>query len=327
MSTTTMIRATGTYLPERVVLNGDFTQFPSASLPMIEEKTGVRARRYAAADECTSDMAAKAGRVCLDRAGLDPAQVEGIILATSSPDRVQPATATRAQHLLGATDAFACDVNSVCTGSVYAVALASAMISSGFCRNVLVIASELYSRILNPADFSTYPYFGDGAGACLLCAAGEGRGVVVDTVLHSDGSGADIIQVPAGGSMMPYAAMKQSKDLYFKMKGKEVFQFAVNRGAEVIDQLCAKAGVAKTDLAWVVPHQANINIIRELSQRTGIDRGKFYVNLERYGNTAGASVLIALDELWNGGSVRPGDLIMVVAFGGGLSWGASLIRY
>lgn len=319
------IAATGHYVPPTTVRNEDLLQFPANSLALIESKTGVRARRHAASTECTSDLGFYAATACLARAGIPATDLDAIVLATSSPDRIQPATATRVQQALGATHAFAFDVNSVCTGAVYGIAIADAMVRTGQCRTAMVIAAEVYSKYLNRTDFTTYPYFGDGAGAVLLTAS-NGQPGIVETLLRSDGSGADVIQIPGGGTMLPYGAMTQEKDAFFRMRGREVYDFAVTRGAEIIGELLRQTSLTPADVAWVVPHQANINVIREISQRSGIPFERFIVNLDRYGNTAAASVLIGLDELMAGGQARAGDHVIVVAFGGGLSWGAALLR-
>jgi 3-oxoacyl-[acyl-carrier-protein] synthase-3 len=313
-------------LPERIVANGALTQFPAATLPLIAEKTGISARRYAADDECTSDLGAKAARQCLDRAGVSPDDVDVIILATSSPDRIQPATATRVQELIGARRAYAFDIGSVCSGAVFALHLADTLVRSGAARHVLVVASELYSRgHLNPRDFSTCACLGDGAGAALL-GPGNGGGGIVGTKLHTDGSGADLIQVPAGGTMLPYDRMERKQDAYFMMRGKDVQDFVTTHGTAVVEELLAELGVDRRDVAFVVPHQANITVLQELAARLGIDFSRFAVTLDRYGNTAGASVLIAFDDLLSSGRVKAGDLVVMVVFGGGLSWAATLIR-
>ena len=319
------VLATGSFLPERVIRNEDLTQFPAHALPLIEKKTGVMSRRHAEDGQSTSDLGFEAARLCLERAQIDPLEIDALILTTSSPDRIQPATATRVQEKLGARKAFAFDVNSVCAGGVYALHVADAMILAGLARTVLVVASEVYSRYLNPKDFSTYPYFGDGAGAVLLRAAERGRGIF-RTRLGSDGSGADVIQIPGGGTMMPYGRLAHESDIYFKMRGRDVYEFAVTQGPAVVEELLSDCGVAKVDVRFVIPHQANKNIVRELAGRLGIAEDRFVVNLERYGNTAAASVLIGFDELLQSGKAAEDDLIVLVAFGGGLSWGATLIR-
>jgi len=322
----TKILATGSYVPEREVPNTGLTQFPPSTAALIEEKTGIKARRYAGEHESTSDLAARAAQACLDQAGVSASAVEGIILATSSPDRMQPATATRVQALLGADNAFAFDVNSVCSGAVYALELGKALIQSGSASSLLVIASEVYSRILNPADFATTPYFGDGAGAVLLQKS-IGQADILQTVLRSDGKGSDVIQVPCGGTMLPYSNMRSPREQYFTMRGKEVYTFAVEKGSEIIAEILEKAGLHQDEVACVISHQANINIINEIARRTSIPRERFYTNLEKYGNTAAASVFIALDEWVRGEGVKRGQIVLLVAFGGGLSWAAALVRF
>jgi 3-oxoacyl-[acyl-carrier-protein] synthase-3 len=326
MAAVARILATGSYLPERVVPNEALTQFPATALPLIAEKTGISARRYAADDECTSDLAAKAARACLARAGVAPDAIDVIVLATSSPDRIQPATATRVQELIGARSAFAFDLGSVCSGAVFAMHVADALIRSGGARRVLVIASELYSRShLNPRDFSTTACLGDGAAALLMGTGDQGH-AVVGSALHTDGSGADLIQVPAGGTMLPYARMERAQDAYFMMRGKDVQDFVMTRGAAVVEELLSAHGVTREDVAFVVPHQANIGVLEGLANRLGIDMSKLVVTLDRYGNTAAASVLIAFDYLLASGRAVAGDLVVLVVFGGGLSWAATLIR-
>ena len=320
------LRSTGRYLPARIVRNEDLRQFPAGSLSLIRQKTGIRARRHAAEEESTSDLAAAAARACLQKAGVPAGELDAIVLATSTPDRLQPATATRVQYLLGASLAFAFDVNSVCAGSVYALALANSLLVSGQARLVLVVAAEVYSRFLNPADFSTYPYFGDGAGAALLETC-ESKGRSWHVLLASDGGGADIIQIPAGGAFKPAPSVKDPREFYFRMNGAQVFEFAVNRGSETLLQLLAQAGTRADQIRLVVSHQANLNIIDELARRSGIPREVFFTNLENTGNTAAASILIALDEALEAGRARPGDKVAFVAFGGGLSWGGLLMDW
>lgn len=320
-----VIQATGGFVPGHVIHNEDLAQYPSASKMLISQKTGVVCRRHADQSQCTSDLALEAARRCLARIGFPADRIEAIMLSTSSPDRMQPATATRLQHLLGATNAYAFDINSVCSGSTYGIALAQAMIRSGFCDNLLFVAAEAYSKILNPMDFSTYPYFGDGAGAILFVAADSQDGVVC-SILGTDGSGSETICVPGGGTMLPHNRMTDTKAGYFRMKGREVFTFATDKGAEVISRLLAKTGVSADAVKCFICHQANVNIILSIAEQLKIGEDKFYMNLFRYGNTASASVLIALDEALESGAVSAGDLVVTAAFGGGLSWGANLIR-
>lgn len=319
------IQATGQYLPAKVVRNEDFTQFPANALPLIAAKTGILERRYAQEGECTSDLATCAARQCLAKANFPAHSLDGIILSTSSPDRLQPATATRVQDKLGARRAFAFDVNAVCSGALYALSIGDAMIRSGSCGNMLVIAAEVYSRFLNPRDFSTTPYFGDGAGAVLLMASGSPG--ILASILHTDGAGADLIQVPGGGSMLPAAKVSRPSDLYFTMHGKEVFEFAVQKGAESISEILQKTGRQLDAVRLIIPHQANENIIRAIAGELGAGYEKFLVNLDRYGNTASASVLIGLNEALESGKLAAGDLGILVAFGGGLCWASMVIQF
>jgi 3-oxoacyl-[acyl-carrier-protein] synthase-3 len=319
------ILSTGSYLPETFTHNEDLNQFPKSAKFLISQKTGVFARRYASEDECTSDLAVRAGHRCLEKIDFPADRVDGIIVSTSSPDRSQPATATRVQHLMGAEQAFAFDINSVCSGSTFGIAMADSLIKSGQCDNILFIASEVYSRILNKKDFSTYPYFGDGSGAIFFEANNASSGVL-HSRLKTDGSKCDTICVPGGGTMMPLEKMKNPNDAFFKMKGRDVFKFAVNKGTEIILQLMDESGHSLDEVKCFICHQANINIIFKIAEKINVSTDYFYVNLFRYGNTASASVPVALDEAITRGRVSKGDLVVTAAFGGGLSWGANLIK-
>ncbi len=320
-----VIFSTGSYLPESAVSNAELTQFPASSLKLIAEKTGILSRRIAPEEECTSDLAIKAARRCLQKVGFPVEQVQGIVLSTSSPDRMQPATATRVQHELGAINAFAFDINSVCSGSTYGICVVDALIKSGQFANILFIASEMYSKILHKRDFCTFPLFGDGAGAILFRAGNSNRGVY-HSCLRTDGSSSGAICVPAGGTMLPFEKMTNPRMAHFKMHGTAVFDFATTKGTEVILELLGEAGMGLSEIDWFITHQANINIIETIASRLNVSREKFLVNLDKYGNTASASVLVALDEAISGNMIREGDLIVTSAFGGGLSWGANLIR-
>jgi 3-oxoacyl-[acyl-carrier-protein] synthase-3 len=297
---TARIVSTGSYLPPYVLNNEDLKQFPAEALVLIEKKTGVRQRHHASPEQMTSDLAASAGRACLQRAGIEAASVDAIVLATSSPDRIQPATATRVQQLLGATRAFAFDLNAVCSGFVYGLQVCTSLIESGACRRVLLEAAGPDST---------------------------NAGRVVRSILHADGSGTDVIQIPAGGTMQPIGQMKSAAEAYFRMNGRQVYAFAVSKGVEVLKELCAATQVNIADVKLIIPHQANINIIRELANGLGIPESTFFVNLDHVGNTAAASIPLALDEANTAGRISAGDKVALVAFGGGLSWGASLIQY
>jgi 3-oxoacyl-[acyl-carrier-protein] synthase-3 len=318
--------ATGRYLPETVIPNDALTQFSPEARRLIGEKTGVLSRRCAADEECTSDLAIKAAFSCLQKGGVPPEDIEGIVVSTSSPDRMQPATATRVQLEIGAKKAFAFDINSVCSGGSFGIEIADSFIRSGKYERVLLIAAEMYSKILNKNDFSTYPFFGDGAGALLLCADASGHRGILRSCLETDGAGNNVICVPGGGTMMPYEKITNPRQACFRMKGEEVFAFSIDKGPKIISRLASEAGVNLADVECFICHQANINILYRIADILGLPRERFYVNLDRYGNTASASVLIALDEVLSREVAVPGDLVMLVTFGGGFSWGANLIR-
>ncbi len=315
------IISTGSYLPELELRNEDFKQFPAHTHKMIYEKTGIKSRRRANENECTSDLAIRAALNCLEKAAIPAASINAVIIATSSPDSIQPQTAARVQTAIGATNAFAFDINAVCSGSVYGIHLADSLIKSGACENVLLVGAEVYSKILFKDDFSTYPYFGDGAGALLFTLADTPG--VIRTILKTDGTGADTIQVMAGGTRLPYSKLENARDSYFQMNGRAVYEFATQAGSSVVHVLLNVTGIRKADVKYVIAHQANINILQEISMRLDIEMDKFHVSLDKYGNTAAASIPISFDEIF--AKLEKGDHVIAVAFGGGLSWGASLI--
>jgi 3-oxoacyl-[acyl-carrier-protein] synthase-3 len=324
--TRAIVHSIGTYLPEKIVNNEDLHQFPAGSADRIVQKTGVRSRRIAADEQCTSDLGAEAALDCLRRADFSPGHLNGLIVSTSSPDRMQPPTATRLQALIGAPQAFAFDINSVCAGSVYGMALADALIRCGAYENILLVAAEMYSRILYPTDFSTCPYFGDGAGAILFRRGNPGDGGILHSCLHTDGAKWDTVGVFGLGTMIPYARMTDDRPAYLKMNGRAVFEFAVTRGTEVILEILEQSGTSADQIKLFICHQANINIINQIAANTRLPRERFFVNLDRYGNTASASVIIALEEAMRSVPLSKGDKVLLAAFGGGLSWGASLIQ-
>lgn len=310
---------TAQYLPDNEISNQDLTQFPPKYRQLIEEKAGIKTRRHVT-DECTSDIGALAVKELLHKTGMNPAQVDVLICATSSPDRIQPATATRIQEICGLKNACAFDLNSVCSGGIYGLKIASSLIKDG-AKNVIVVASEVYSKLLNPKDIATFPYFGDGAAAVLL--SDQGAYELKDILLFSDGSGCDVIQVPAGGSMLPASAVKKERDYYFSMEGQRVYRFACEKGSELME-LLAKRNEVVADR--VITHQANLNIIKEIARRTNISCEKFFINVDKYANTAGASVLIALNEYLESEEVKDETHVFLAAFGGGLSWGGCYLK-
>ena len=317
------ILSTGSYLPERVVKNSDFTQFRATSLTIIAMKSGVHERRHANENQSTSDLAAQAALACLCRAGVEAAEIDGVILATCSPDQPMPATSAIIQAKIGAWNAFTFDINAACTGSLLALRVADTLLRAGSARRILVVAAEVLSRLQDPNDFSTYPYFGDGAGAVLLEATPcPTMPYITNAVFHSDGRKADLIRIQAGGSRMPPSQVTDPRLHYLEMSGKAVFEFAITRGAELIDELCQLGNLDKSALKHLVLHQANIHIIHSIAQNTGIPQERFVANLSRYGNTGTASILIAFDELINKQMNQGmGGPCLLVGFGAGLTWG------
>ena len=306
------IAATAVYLPEKVVRNEDLLQFPARFRNTIGEKAGIFARRHAAEGQITSDLGVEAVRRLLGVSGLRPVQADALICATSSPDRLIPATATRIQEKTGLTNAFAFDVNSACSGSVYALRLAAALVADGL-QHVVVVAAEAYSRLMNPKDITTYTYFGDGAAAMLVTPGGKWK--LCGFHMGSDGTKADSAQAPAGGTLLPGPNVSKVEDFYLAMKGKDIFDFAVEKGPETIEALKRRFGRPDRFIC----HQANRSIIEEISRRTGEPLERFFLNLSAYGNTAGASTAIALYESLQ---QHPEDrTILMAAFGAGLSWG------
>jgi 3-oxoacyl-[acyl-carrier-protein] synthase-3 len=313
----------GAYLPERVVENAEFAERLDTSDDWIVGRTGIKRRHFAADGELTSDLAIAAARRALANAGIEGRDVDAIILATSTPDQTFPSTATRVQHALGC-GGFAFDVQAVCAGFVFALATADAMIRGGQARTALVIGAETFSRILDWEDRGTCVLFGDGAGAVILTATeGDGtphdRGVLA-TCLHSEGAHRDILYVDGG----PSSTQTTGK---LRMMGREVFKHAVHKLADVAEEAMAKAHVGPGAMDWVVPHQANIRIIESTAKRAGVAMEKVVVTVEDHGNTSAASIPLALARAVEDGRIRRGDLLLMEAIGGGLAWGAAIVRW
>ena len=316
--------ATGHAVPDRVVTNADLVQFPAAMLPMIAVKTGIRERRHADDATATSDLALLAARRCLERAGLSPSDLGGIIVGTCCADKVIPPTAAIVHAGLHApTSAFAFDVGAVCSSGVFALTVAAGLlpIAKG---PILAIAADTTSKLMNPRDFSTYPYFGDGAGAVLVGStthAGKAwaRLCSDETILGCDGTGQHVIEIPAGGTREPSPQCSDPKRFWFRMEGRKVLEFAIEKGSMMVNALAAHAG-GERGVHAVVLHQANINIIQGIADRCGLPRALFPVNLDRYGNTGAPGVFIALDELARSGPIPDGRSVVLGVFGGGLAW-------
>ena len=314
----------GGYLPERVVTNADLAKTLDTTDEWIVQRTGIRERRVAAPDEYTSDLAIKAARRALDAAGIAATEVDLIILATSTPDNTFPATAAKVQAALGVTGGAAFDVQAVCTGFVYALATADNFIRAGQSRTALVIGAETFSRILDWQDRGTCVLFGDGAGAVVLRAVPSNgsnaeRGVL-STHLHADGRQYDLLYVDGGVSRTGTAGL-------LRMEGREVFRHAVAYLASVVDEALAANGLSGRDVDWLVPHQANSRIIDAMARKLGLPAEKVVLTIDRHANTSAASVPLALAEAAEDGRIRPGQLVLLEAMGGGLTWGAALVRW
>ncbi len=322
-----MVRATGSGIPGRVVPNSYFDYLIEDADEWIRSRTGIRERRFAEPDESTSDLATVAARNALQRGGIDPQEIDCIILATSTADMCLPSTACMVQKNIGAKNASAFDMNAVCSGFVYAMETADCFIRSGKYRTVMVIGADTYSKILNFQDKTTCPLFGDGAGAVILGATEEDRGIV-SSLIRSDGGGWELIQVPSSGSRKPVTpeTIAASENTFF-MAGKQVFTFATDIIPRIIDEVTERGGIRPDQLDHIIPHQANVRIIDNIARRTGIPKEKFLLNLDRFGNTAAASVSIALDENLRSGVIKPDQTVLMMGFGGGLCWGGILIRF
>lgn len=323
-----LVMGTGRAVPDRVLTNAELEKMVDTTDEWIMERTGIKERRIAAADESLSDFALPAAERALESAGISGSEVDMVICATVSPDMAFPATATLIQDRIGAPGAAAFDLSAACTGFIYGMGIASQFLETGWARTALVVGGEVLSKITDWTDRNTCVLFGDGAGAVVLQATDEDERGVLGVAMHSDGSLGDLILLPGGGSLNPQSTEVLDQNLNFlKMKGNETFKIAVRSLAEVSDEVLSRNGLKHEDVDWFIPHQANRRIIDAVGQRLEIREGRTYVNIERYGNTSAASIPIALDELNRDGKISPGDVVLLSAFGSGLTWGAGLIRW
>ncbi|MDE2384210.1 MAG: ketoacyl-ACP synthase III [Alphaproteobacteria bacterium] len=314
-----MIAGVGSALPKRVMTNDDISKVVDTSDEWIRERTGIAARHIAAEGETTRSLATEAARKALAHAGLDASAVDLIVLATSTPDHTFPATATEVQADLGITKGAAFDVQAVCSGFVYALTTADALIKAGQASCALVIGSETFSRILDWTDRGTCVLFGDGAGAFVLKAA-DGEGGILASKLRADGRFMNKLYVDGGPSTTKTVG-------HLRMEGREVFKHAVANMTEVINELVASAGLTLADVDWMVPHQANKRILESIAKKLGLPESKFIVTLDKQGNTSAASIPLAFDHGVRNGLIRRGQIVMMEAMGGGFTWGGVLARY
>ncbi|MEF8793532.1 beta-ketoacyl-ACP synthase III [Thiohalorhabdus sp.] len=318
------ITGTGSCLPERVLTNQDLEALVDTSDEWITARTGIKERRIAADDQATVDLAEPAARRALDAAGRKASEIDLIIVATTTPDRVFPSTACLLQGRLGVAGPPAFDVQAVCTGFVYALATADSMLRTGAARCALVVGAETLSRIVNWEDRTTCVLFGDGAGAVVLEADLTDQQGILSTHLHADGSQESLLTVPKGVATGWDAEDPEST---IHMKGNEVFRVAVNTLGQVVEETLAANGLDHGEVDWLVPHQANTRIIQATAKKLGVSMDRVVVTVDRHGNTSAASVPLALDEGVRRGSIRPGDLVLLEAFGGGFTWGSALLRW
>ncbi|MEI7865836.1 MAG: beta-ketoacyl-ACP synthase III [Chthoniobacterales bacterium] len=322
------VAGTGKYVPEKVLTNADLQRMVDTSDEWITERTGIKERRIAGENEATSDLAIKAGREALENAGVKAGDLDLIIVATVTPDMAFPATACFVQKALGAPKATCFDVSAACSGFLYGVEIARQFIATGAAQNALVIGADKLSAIIDWTDRNTCVLFGDGAGAAVLQPAKEGQGEIISIHSGSNGNLDDILSVPGGGSRLPLTAENiGSKANTMKMSGREVYRHAVTTMMGAAKEAIALAGLTMDDIECFIPHQANLRIIETIADKLHVPMERFFVNLQSYGNTSAAAVAIALDEAQRTGRIKRGDHILMVVFGGGLTWASSVLRW
>jgi 3-oxoacyl-[acyl-carrier-protein] synthase-3 len=324
---TVSIIGTGSYLPEKVVTNADLETLVETTNDWIVSRTGIKERRQAAEGEHTSDLAAKAAEAAMENAGITADEIDLIIVATVTPDMFFPSTACFVQSKIGAKNAACFDVSAACAGFLYALEIAQQFITSHTYDTILVIGAEKLSSIVDWQDRNTCVLFGDGAGAAILRHRGGSHGVI-STFMASDGGLSDILYIPGGGSRYPINKDNADQRLNcIKMNGKETYKHAVTSMLDAANRALAESNLKPSDLACIIPHQANLRIIEAIAHRMDLPLDRFMVNLDRYGNTSAAAVAIALDEANRTGRMEEGDYILLVVFGGGLTWASSVIQW
>jgi len=323
------IRSIGAYVPEKTLTNDDLASFVDTSDDWILSHTGIRKRHLASEEQAASDLAYKASSIALERAETRAEDIDLIILATASSDYPGfPSTACILQDMLGATRAGALDIAAGCTGFVYGLELARGMALSGAAEKILVVGVEVLTHITNWKDRDTCVLFGDGAGAAVVTADAEEASGILDSILRAEGSGAPYLIRKAGGSRHPYTGKEANyEDLFIQMDGQKVYKFAVRVNTELVKMFFQRHSLTIDDIAYIVPHQANIRIIQAAAKRLGFPMEKFYINIDEYANTSAASIPIALNEMHEKGLLTKGDLILTLGFGAGLTYGGNLIRW
>ncbi len=321
------IVATGSYVPERVLTNLDLEKMVDTSDEWIRERSGIRERRIAGDKEATSDLALEAAKSAFKRTDIKPKDIDLVIVASVTGDMPFPATACFLQHKLGLKKAAAFDVNAACSGFLYGLSISDSFIRSGNYKRILLVGAEMLSCITDWEDRSTCVLFGDGAGATILEATDEDRGII-STNLGSDGDMWELLHIPGGGSRNPSSKDSVKKKMHFiKMKGNETFKIAVRTLGNLVEETLKANKLKPTQLSMLIPHQANLRIIQATAERLNISMDKVFVNIDKYGNTSAASIPIALDEAVRQGRVKDGDYVILEAFGGGLTWASALIKW
>jgi 3-oxoacyl-[acyl-carrier-protein] synthase-3 len=325
--TKAVIAGIGSYVPEKILTNKDLEKMVETSDEWIRTRTGIAERRIADKDMATSDLASKAAQNAMAEAGVKPEEIDIIVLGTVSPDMYFPSTACFVQKNIGAVNAAAFDISAACCGFIYGLTIGSSFISSGEAKTVLVIGAETLTRLVDFTDRNTCVLFGDGAGAVVLKPSEDTRGIL-STYMYSDASKTDLLMVPGGGSRNPVSKeVLENRSHFIKMEGNEVFKNAV-RGMECsIDEALRKAGLKYEDVSLFIPHQANIRIIESIARRMKLPPEKVFLNLDKYGNTSSASIPIALDEAKKNNKIKKNDVVLIVAFGAGLTMAASVIKW
>ena len=321
------IAGTGSYAPPQVLTNIELERMVDTSDEWITTRTGIKERHLAAKGVASSDLAAEAARKAMAEAGVAPEEVELVMVATVTPDRMFPCTACTLQEKLGTANAAAMDLSAACSGFVYGLSVASGLIGIGAVDKILLVGVETLSKLVDWEDRNTCVLFGDAAGAAVIVPCEPGRGVLA-TSMGSDGSLGNLLELPAGGSLLPATQETIDNRMHFiKMKGNEVFKSAVRSMETVARDAMGKAGVTAEELTILIPHQANLRIIEATAKRLGVGMDRVFVNVHKYGNTSSASVPLALDEARKAGRVKDGDLVGLVAFGAGFTWGAAVLRW
>jgi len=316
----------GCYLPSKKITNTDLEKIVDTSDQWIMTRTGIKERRIASKEEATSDLGVAASKIAIEDAGLKPDDIDLIITATITPDMFFPATACIIQDKIGAKNAAAFDINAACSGFVFGMIIAQQFVNTGVYNNVLVVGAEKLTSIVDWTDRSTCILFGDGAGACVIGRSKERN--IISSFMGADGSRGDLLKVPAGGSRLPTTLETVKDKLHFlKMEGNEVFKIAVRVMADAANQATKKIGLGCDDIKLLIPHQANIRILLAVAKKLGLPEEKIFMNIEKYGNMSAASTAVALVEACKEGRIKKGDNVVLVAFGGGLTYGAAVIKW